>query len=65
MDCVRIRKEFTSMTTEERRRYIRVIRTASTDQRFKRHYDELIIEHRTLFLNSGSFSPHNRDSRDV
>ena len=65
MDCVRIRKEFTSMTTEERRRYVRVIRTASTDPRFKRNYDALILQHRELFLDTGSFSPHDGDSRYV
>ena len=62
VDCVRIRKEFTSMTLEERRRYVRVIRTASTNPRFKRLYDDLINEHRTLFIDnlSGLFQPHGR-----
>jgi hypothetical protein len=32
--CTRIRKEFTSMTTAERERYVRVVKTASTNARF-------------------------------
>ncbi|XP_078342697.1 uncharacterized protein LOC144628471 isoform X5 [Oculina patagonica] len=50
VNCVRIRKEFTSMTFAERERYIRVIRTASTDPRFKADYDNLINDHRLLFI---------------
>ena len=50
VNCVRIRKEFTSMTLEERARYVRVIKTASTDPRFKTDYDNLINEHRILFM---------------
>lgn len=38
------------MTFAERERYIRVIRTASTDPRFKTEYDNLINDHRTLFV---------------
>ena len=49
MDCVRIRKEFTSMTFAERERHINVIRTASTDPRFKADYDKLINDHRIMF----------------
>ena len=56
VDCVRIRKEFTSMKTEERKRYIRVIKTASTDPKFKRDYDLLINEHRELFHKGLLFS---------
>ena len=49
------------MTFEERRRYIRVIKTASTDSRFKSEYDNFINEHRTLFQGTGSFAPHNAE----
>lgn len=49
VDCVRIRKEFTTMTPEERRRYIAVIKKASSDPQFKDRYDSLIIEHYNLF----------------
>ena len=49
MNCVRIRKEFTSMTFAERERYIRTILTASTDPRFKADYDRLLNDHRILF----------------
>lgn len=54
VNYVRIRKEFTSMTFEERARYIRVIKTVSTHPRFKTDYDNLINEHRILFM-SGLF----------
>ena len=50
MNCLRIRKEFTSMTLPERERYIKVILTASTDPRFKTEYDNLINQHRRLFM---------------
>ena len=49
VDCVRIRKEFTTMTPKERRRYIAVIKKASSDPQFKDRYDSLIIEHYNLF----------------
>ena len=57
VNCVRIRKEFTSMTFEERARYIRTIKTASTDPRLKTDYDNLLNSHRILFL-SGLCTPH-------
>ena len=50
MNCVRLRKEFTSMTFDERARYIRVIKTASTDPRFKTDYDNLLNDHRIRFM---------------
>lgn len=58
MDCVRIRKEFTSMTFAERERHINVIKTASTDSRFKADYDELINDHRRLFISGIHESTH-------
>ncbi|CAH3040441.1 unnamed protein product, partial [Porites evermanni] len=57
VNCVRIRKEFTAMTFEERKRYIKTIKTASTDPRWKTEYDNLLNSHRILFL-SGI---HQRD----
>ena len=57
VNCVRIRKEFTTMTLEERARYIRTIKTASTDPRFKTDYANLLITHLSLF-NSGLCTPH-------
>lgn len=56
VNCVRIRKEFTDMTFEERTRYIKTIKTASTDPRFKTDYDNLLNSHRILFL-SGLCTP--------
>ena len=49
VNCVRIRKEFTSLSLTERRRYIQTILTASTDTRFKNDYDRLLNDHRILF----------------
>lgn len=50
VNCVRIRKEFTSMSSLERERYIKAILTASTDPKFKNDYDELINRHRNKFF---------------
>ncbi|XP_031566332.1 uncharacterized protein LOC116301420 [Actinia tenebrosa] len=50
--CTRIRKEFTAMTTDERERYIRVVKTVSTDARYKSRYDTLITLHKTIFFNN-------------
>ena len=49
VNCVRIRKEFTSLSLTERRRYIQTILTASTDTRFKNDYDRLLNDHRIRF----------------
>lgn len=49
INCIRIRKEFTAMSKEERRRYISTIKTASTGQRFRRDYENLINMHQRLF----------------
>lgn len=49
VNCVRIRKEFTSLSLRERRRYIQTILKASTDPTFKNDYDRLINDHRILF----------------
>ena len=46
------------MTFEERRRYISIIKTASTDPEYKEDYDTLIDAHRILF-NTGLFTNMN------
>jgi hypothetical protein len=37
VNCTRIRQEFTSMTTAERERHVRVVKTASNDTRFVKY----------------------------
>ena len=49
VECTRIRKEFNTMTTAERRTYINAIKIASTDPRYKADYDRLLTSHRILF----------------
>ena len=49
VDCCRVRKEWRSMTQVERCRYVDVVYTASTQQPWKRCYDELIKIHRDFF----------------
>ena len=49
VDCTRVRREFTSMPTADREKYIRTVITASTDPRYKPDYDRLITLHRTIF----------------
>lgn len=49
-ECIRIRKEFTSMTKAERERYVRTILTASTDPKHKKAYDNLICRHHAVFF---------------
>lgn len=58
VDCVRIRKEFTSMNHSERTLYISVVKTASTDPRLKKDYDNLINVHRQLFVSGIHQSTH-------
>ena len=47
--CCRIRKEFTSMTHEERVRYINTVFTASTNSTYKTEYEDLLLQHKNLF----------------
>ena len=47
--CCRIRKEFTSMTHEERVRYISTVFHASTDPTYKTEYEDLLTRHKNLF----------------
>ncbi|XP_046840245.1 tyrosinase-like [Xenia sp. Carnegie-2017] len=46
---LRIRKEFTSMSYHERRKFVDAYKIASTQQPFKRRYDYLVRLHQTLF----------------
>lgn len=57
VDCTRVRREFTTMSRLDREKYIRTVRTASRDRKFKPAYDRLITLHRTIFT-SGI---HERD----
>ena len=49
VNCVRIRKEFSSMTYAERRRHISTIETVSTSPTFRPEYESLINEHYHYF----------------
>lgn len=48
-DCYRIRKEFTEMTFEERRRYLRVFKMASKKSPFRKTYDIVTKLHAKFF----------------
>lgn len=49
VECTRIRKEFTSMTTLEQERYILAIKTVSTDPSYKTDYETFLTQHKHLF----------------
>ena len=49
VNCCRIRKEFTSMTHEERVRYINTVLKASNDSAFKTEYEDLLLRHKKVF----------------
>ena len=49
-NCVRIRKEFTSLTDAERKRHIdTILKVSATGGIYRREYEQLINEHYTLF----------------
>ena len=49
-NCVRIRKEFTSLTLEERKRHIdTILKVTAEDSQYRPEYVELINEHHELF----------------
>ncbi|XP_065067352.1 uncharacterized protein LOC135692930 [Rhopilema esculentum] len=50
VNCCRVRKDFTSMSNTERRRYIAAIKLVSTTQPYKARYDTLIGIHRQNFF---------------
>ncbi|CAB4022546.1 tyrosinase-like isoform X2 [Paramuricea clavata] len=47
--CCRMRKEFTDMTYQERVRYIKTVKTASSVLPYKRSHEALLTMHKTLF----------------
>lgn len=50
MNCVRIRKEFTSLTVEERKRHIdTILKVTAEDSQYRPEYVKLINEHYELF----------------
>ena len=50
MQCVRIRKEFTSLRPMEQGRHIKAIIQISTDPKYRQEYEDFINEHYTLFF---------------
>ena len=57
VDCTRVRHEFTSMKFEDRTRYTKIVREASSNPTYKDDYDRLITIHQTQF----SAGIHGRD----
>lgn len=57
VDCYRVRKEFTSMTSKERRRYLRTYKTLTTKSPYKETYERFIFMHYKYFC----WGIHNRD----
>ncbi|XP_022801546.1 uncharacterized protein LOC111339216 [Stylophora pistillata] len=57
VQCTRVRREFTTMSRADREKYVRAVRTVSTDPRYKTDYDSMLTQHKTIF-NSGI---HQRD----
>lgn len=49
LQCCRVRKEFTSMTEDERTLYVDAVRIASTDPTYRDDYKALITLHEKLF----------------
>ncbi|XP_065666234.1 uncharacterized protein LOC101239471 isoform X2 [Hydra vulgaris] len=48
-DCYRVRKEFTSMTTKERKRYLKAYKTLTSQQPYKSIYERFIFMHFKYF----------------
>uniref|UniRef100_A0A7M5V391 VWFA domain-containing protein n=2 Tax=Clytia hemisphaerica TaxID=252671 RepID=A0A7M5V391_9CNID len=48
-NCYRLRKEFTSMTSEERRRYLKAYKTLTTKSPYKQTYEPFIFMHYKYF----------------
>lgn len=53
--CYRVRKEFTEMTIEERKRYINTYKLASVHPLFKKDYDKMV----SLHLNAPDYLLHH------
>ena len=49
MNCERVRKEFTEMSLDERRRYIRAFKTLASDPRYKKRYEKFVKVHHDYF----------------
>ena len=64
VDCFRVRKEFTSMKSKERRRYLRAYKTLTTKSPYKETYERFIFMHYKYFcwgIHSGDlFLPWHR-----
>lgn len=59
VNCVRIRKEFTSLTTSEPKRHIETILEASKKSSiYRAEYEQLINEHYNLFATLIHQKPH-------
>ncbi|XP_066922945.1 uncharacterized protein [Clytia hemisphaerica] len=56
-NCYRLRKEFTSMTSEERRRYLKAYKTLTTKSPYKDTYERFIFMHYKYFC----WGIHNRE----
>ena len=51
VNCVRIRKEFTSLTDTERKKHIdTILKVSEKDGQYRREYEQLIIQHYRLFF---------------
>lgn len=56
-DCYRVRKEFTAMTKEERRRYLKTYKTLTSTPPYREVYEKFIFMHYKYFC----WGIHNRD----
>ena len=57
-DCFRLRKEFTSMTSSERRRYLKAYKTLTTKSPYKETYERFVFMHYKYFC----WGIHTRDT---
>lgn len=48
-DCHRVRKEFTQLSKEEKRRYLYVVLIVSTKEPYKTKHEALLTKHKTFF----------------
>ena len=55
VDCERVRKEFTEMSINERRRYIKAFKKLASDSRYKNRYEKFIKIHVNYFF-KGNFT---------
>ena len=55
VNCKRVRKEFTELTLNERRRFIKAFKTLASDLRYKKKYEKYVKIHSTFFF-SGEYS---------